>query len=292
MGDKEFKTLDEQIEILESRGLSIQDKNLAKSFLLKNNYYRISGYSLTLRSYDVFYKGTTFQNIMDIYYCDHEFRHILLKHIETIEVIVKSVYAYEFTKRHGATGYRQSSFFTSDEEYNKITAKADKLRDDLLPHEAYIKHFVVDLKQEIPLWAYVDLLTIHDISMLYKISQPDVQEAVASDLGLVTCGVDLLKSFMHSLTIIRNLCAHGSRLFNRLFEQMPWLKRKEIKLLAKNVDGTVDNSHLFGFILIMRRLLPHDDFLELKDEVASLFQKYSFVNPRHYGFPADWNEKI
>ena len=38
MGDKEFKTLDEQIEILESRGLSIQDKNLAKSFLLKNNY--------------------------------------------------------------------------------------------------------------------------------------------------------------------------------------------------------------------------------------------------------------
>ena len=49
MADKDFKTIEEQIEILRSRGLSIEDEAEAKDFLLRNNYYRVSGYSLTLR---------------------------------------------------------------------------------------------------------------------------------------------------------------------------------------------------------------------------------------------------
>ena len=34
---KEFKTIDEQIEILKSRGLSIPDNTVARDFLLRNN---------------------------------------------------------------------------------------------------------------------------------------------------------------------------------------------------------------------------------------------------------------
>ena len=86
MADKEFKKIDEQLDILKSRGLIINDVNKAKEFLLKNNYYRVSGYSLTLRQNDVFYPNASMQNISDIYNFDHEFRHILLKYIEIIEV--------------------------------------------------------------------------------------------------------------------------------------------------------------------------------------------------------------
>ena len=63
---KEFKTIKEQIELLRSRKLKIEDEAAASDFLLKNNYYRISGYSLTLRNQDTFYPSATFQNIMDI----------------------------------------------------------------------------------------------------------------------------------------------------------------------------------------------------------------------------------
>lgn len=52
MADKEFKTIDEQIALLQSRGLIISDKEQASEFLLFNNYYRVSGYSLTLRNHD------------------------------------------------------------------------------------------------------------------------------------------------------------------------------------------------------------------------------------------------
>lgn len=54
MTDKIFKTVDEQLELLRSRGLIISDDAKAKDFLLRNNYYRISGYSLTLRKNDIF----------------------------------------------------------------------------------------------------------------------------------------------------------------------------------------------------------------------------------------------
>ena len=64
MADKEFKTIEEQIAILKSRGLQIPDKEVAADFLYRNNYYRVSGYSLTLRNHDVFAPSATFQNII------------------------------------------------------------------------------------------------------------------------------------------------------------------------------------------------------------------------------------
>lgn len=74
MTDKGFKTINEQLEILRSRGLTINDETQARDFLLHNNYYRISGYSLTLRKNDTFSRFATFQNIVDIYNFDHEQR--------------------------------------------------------------------------------------------------------------------------------------------------------------------------------------------------------------------------
>jgi len=61
MTSKAFKTIDEQLETLRSRGLTIADDTKAKEFLLHNNYYRISGYSFTLRKYDAFLKTQLFK---------------------------------------------------------------------------------------------------------------------------------------------------------------------------------------------------------------------------------------
>lgn len=292
MADKEFKTLDEQIAILEGRGLSIPDKQKAKDFLQRNNYYRVSGYSLTLRNHDVFEKAATFQNLIDIYEFDHELRHILLKYLEKIEVAVKAIYAHEFTKVYGPNGYLDAANYVDAQKHKEIIDKAEKQKSMRLRHEAYLKHFVEDLKQDVPLWAYVDLLTISDISFLYSISDQQIKNAVASEMQLQPKGDVLLGRFMHSMTILRNLCAHGSRLYNRLFEQKPWLNKTEQALLRKEPDGTVDNAHLYGFILIMRRLLLSDDFRRMKMEILQLSRKYPFVSMRYYGFREDWEAAL
>ena len=293
MADKNFTTIEQQIAILKSRGLSIPDEEKAKDFLIRNNYYRISGYSLTLRSHDVFFPSTNFQNIIDIYEFDHEMRHIFLNYINKIEVTVKSIYSYEFTKIHGPIGYRTSAYFSSLKEYSRIINKAEDQKERRHSHEAYLKHFIDDLNQEVPLWAYVELLTISDISCLYSISEPNIKTSVANAMGLtLKNGPELLGKFMHSMTIIRNLCAHGSRLYNRLFEQKPSLNKREFSLLRELPDGTKYNSHLFGFVLIAKRLLTFDEFDSMKNEIIDLKKKYPFVDLKHYGFCDNWEKLL
>ena len=44
MKSKTFKTLDEQIDILTKKGLVVEDIETAKTVLLRENYFFLSGY--------------------------------------------------------------------------------------------------------------------------------------------------------------------------------------------------------------------------------------------------------
>lgn len=292
MAEKDFKSIAEQRALLTSRGLTIEDNSAAEEFLLHNNYYRISGYSLTLRKNDKFYPSATMQNIMDIYNLDHALRHLLLEYIELIEVKMKSIYAYEIAKAYGPLSYQNPNLFSNITKHSEILAKAEQQRLSRLPHEAYLKHFD-DRGEYVPIWAYVDLLTIADISFLYAISIPSLKKSIADAFGFhPTKGSDLLRRFMHSMTIIRNLCAHGSRLYNRIFQQKPWLSKAELSLLRKNANGTPDNAHLYGFLFIMKRMLSTSDFNEFKKKLIALSDRFSFVKMRYYGFRSDWRQRL
>lgn len=151
----------------------------------------------------------------------------------------------------------------------KSTVLPATLTITFLPIKPNTKRF--SLKQDIPLWAYIDLFTISDISFLYSISEQPIKDAVAHTFGLtMSKGASILGSYMHSMTIIRNLCAHGSRIYNRLFEQKPSLNKKEKALLIKDSNGNIDNAHFYSFLLIMKRLLPADKFNEMKKSIVAL----------------------
>ena len=89
---KPFLTIDEQIKKLTDRGLPIQEHEYEKleSFLLFNNYYRISGYSLSMRNNDVFTDDASVDKLIQIYETDRRMRHIMLSALEIIEVKIKS----------------------------------------------------------------------------------------------------------------------------------------------------------------------------------------------------------
>ena len=205
---------------------------------------------------------------------------------------MKSVFAYKFSEKYGTTGYLDPNNFADPVKHQEIILKAEKLKIQRLPHEAYLKHFINDLQENVPLWAYVDLFSVSDISLLYKISSDDIKKSIVSAFNIEESKYKLLENFMHSITILRNLCAHGSRIYNRLFEQKPKLSSKEKKLLLVKEDGTIDNEHLFSFILIMKRLLSQKQFESMIDEIATLNRKTNFVNMAYYGFPENWQSLL
>ena len=53
-------SIKEQIELLKSRGLIIQDEGFAEEVLSCVSYYRLSGYTLTLKTNNIFHNGITF----------------------------------------------------------------------------------------------------------------------------------------------------------------------------------------------------------------------------------------
>ena len=84
MGSKTFKTLDEQIEILRSKGLIIDDENIAKDILLRENYFFISGYRHVFLRPDnkkKFLQGTNFRELYGLFNFDRQLRNILFKNI-------------------------------------------------------------------------------------------------------------------------------------------------------------------------------------------------------------------
>ena len=85
---KPFKTIEEQIAILEDRGLIIEDEDYAKKSLSNLNYYRLSAYTLTLRKDDCFYDNVRFSDVMQIYNFDMELRAALMYLLESIEVSI------------------------------------------------------------------------------------------------------------------------------------------------------------------------------------------------------------
>ena len=60
----------------------------------------------------------------------------------------------------------------------------------------------------------------------------------------------------------------------------------------KKPDGQIDNSHFYGFVLVMKRLLSTDIFNEMKSDLITLTKKYPFVRMDYYGFRNDWIEKL
>ena len=76
MIDKQFKNLDEQVEILKHKGMIILDENYAKKVLLRENYFFLNGYRhLFIKSEENknFKEGTTFEELYSIFLFDRQF---------------------------------------------------------------------------------------------------------------------------------------------------------------------------------------------------------------------------
>ena len=73
MIEKQFKNLDEQVEILKRKGMIVTDEHYAKRVLLRENYFFLNGYRhLFLKSEEnkVFKEGTTFEELYSLFLFD------------------------------------------------------------------------------------------------------------------------------------------------------------------------------------------------------------------------------
>ena len=82
-------------------------------------------------------------------------------------------------------------------------------------------------------------MTIADVFFMYSVTEDSIRNKVVAQFDI---SAKISGKFMHSLTIVRNLCTHGSRLYNRLFEQKQKLSKDERNLLNTLKNGQWDDA--------------------------------------------------
>lgn len=304
---KEFKTINEQIEILKNKGLIIEDEEETKEILLRENYFFIMGYRhLFMKSSkeSKFIPGTTFGELYSLFEFDRNFRNIIFKNVLVIENQLKSITSYQLSRKYGyrEKDYLNSKNFTSDKEKSRrvrdiIDKMKRQIRINASSHNATM-HYVNNYGY-IPLWVLVKVLSFGIVCELYSILKKEDQIEIADVFGTTPA---ILEDVLMILSNYRNLCAHEDIVFEHRTERViPDTKYHEQMNIAK-MDGEYiyGKNDIFAVIIIFKILLNKKDFRlmmkEIEYEIELLDGRVDTISIDkildRMGFPRDYIEII
>ena len=121
--DEKPKTFAEQVNLLQRRGLQINNTLKAERVLSSISYNRLSNYWHPFlkvpKEDEIFEKGITFERIFRIYQFDSKLRTLLFNAIEQIEIAVRTQVIYYVSHRYNdGYGYEKRELYQSSTRYH------------------------------------------------------------------------------------------------------------------------------------------------------------------------------
>ena len=306
MIDKQFKNLEEQIEILKYKGMTIEDESYAKKILLRENYFFLSGYRYPFMRSDKdkhFLEGFTFLEMYSLFLFDRAIRNVFFKYLLVIENNLKSIFSYQLSKKYGYKEkyYLRSKNFTSDKnkqrQVNDLIKKMKRqIRINGAQHTA-TAHYMSNYGY-VPLWILVKVLSFGIVGELFSIMKYDDQVSICK---IYNIKVEEFSNYLPILSNYRNLCAHEDILYeNRTQKKIKGTEFHELLKLEKNSEGEYKNGtdDLFALLIIMKRMLSYDEFkdmcLEIDKKIDNLeYNLHSIKIDKildRMGFPSNYME--
>lgn len=288
---KPFLSIKDQISLLKSRNLTINNEAYAYEKLSALNYYRLSGYSLTLRKDDRFTTGTSFEDIIDIYNCDHEMRALLWKELSSIEISLRTHIGYVVGK-DDPRGLIHPETFRDIDSYEKFQTDL-KTGISNNSSEYFVKHHMDKYRGAMPSWVVVELLSFGDLSSLYTGLSKEIKQNLTAEY-YPGCRFDYLENWLEGLVILRNFCAHHKRLYNRGFPVTPKITERDYDYYRSlGYQQQEIGKRLFFRIVILCRLLnTSEEQSRFLDEINMIFEKYPSVQIWRYAFLKNWRQII
>ena len=314
----------EQIQLLKHRGLRINDEQRAARFLEVVSYFRLSPYMRPFQLPDhshQFIKGSGFRDLSRLYNFDRRLRLLVMDAIERVEVSARAMVSNHMGPKYGTHWYLDNGLFKrrfkhaqllntiqnkqQDErrDFERECARIDNLtitsteRKAVLKskrsRESYPRHYGLTYSNPelIPGWAMLEELTMGGLSHLYAGLAKDAdKKAVARRMDLPW---PLLQSWLHTLTIVRNICAHHARLWNRELGIKPELPKKASFLWPESATRSRYNVRVYIVLCmlnhLMRTVSPDTDW---HNRVNALLEEFESVSEADMGFPVNWRDDL
>jgi abortive infection bacteriophage resistance protein len=290
-------SVDEQMEKLIKRGLVVGDKDEAKHYLHQIGYYRLCGYTLPFQKggdggdRHEFSAPTEFHEILERYVFDRKLRLLLLDAIERIEVSIRASLSNSIAQRHTPHWYQNAALFDGAYDHdamikelkrqighNAKTPEKKAQRDIHIQHY-YDTYYEPDMP---PSWMVFEAISFGTISRIFEGLYKSETEAICLPLKV---NHDTLSSWLHSISYVRNMCAHHKRVWNKTLTIKPAIARKH----KTKFQG---NSKIYGVMVVVQILLeevaPDNTWAE---RLRELLKEHPDVPLTNMGFPDDWHEK-
>lgn len=310
---KPTRTIEEQIDLLRSRGMSV-DESLAQQWLENVSYYRLSAYWYPARRPDAhglprdeFRRGTTFAAAAHLYEADRKLRTLVHDGMERTEIGMRTRLG-DFLCAPGPLAYTDPQMFRPTFDHAQWLQTAQRRINRAAQHNEAIKHYRARYDGRFPFWVLAEVLDFSDVSRLYEglgvQAQREIAEglAITIDLGLLPSSQrskvkkhSPLARWLEQLTIVRNTCAHHGRLWNKSFTPAPTVAMRTQPAFEQLPEG--QSERIFGALIVMAHLLRvTSPGTTWPDKVARLltteFLTNPLVAPASLGIPTDWSGEL
>lgn len=221
-------TLSEQIDLLKSRGLEIPDRERAERYLQYISYYRLVAYG---KPYQIdggedhtFIPGTQFDAILRLYIFDRKLRLHIIDAIERIEVAIRAVVNNHMSLAYSQYWYMDKTLFSSRYDHDELISRLHKHTKNGQHPFCRAYHAKYSYPTLPPSWMVSEILDFGQLSKIYaSLASPQDMKAIATAFHVP---YKTLESWLWSLNILRNTCAHHGLVWNRVFTYPPRLDAK------------------------------------------------------------------
>jgi abortive infection bacteriophage resistance protein len=280
------------IPLLKSRGLIISDEQKAVSYLTNISYFRFSAYLHPLlknpKTAHQFKIGATFEMALDMYRFDRKLRILLFDEIEKIEVAIRTAMNNLVSDAlNDVFWMTENRHFVNPTSFTKslslIQSELDRSKEEFIAHfkNKYIETFP-------PAWMISEIIPLGVLCSIFNnIQSMRIKKMVAGQFGL---SVPVFSSWILILSILRNVCCHHNRAWNKDHLVIPANIQSPVFHWIDNTK--TDAKRIYYRICIIKYLLftvsPNSQFTE---KLKSLLEEYPTVDIRAMGFPADWENE-
>jgi abortive infection bacteriophage resistance protein len=289
-------TVEQQLELLISKGLVISNKEFALSWLSNVSYFRLKTYSYFFKDYQNsngnFIPDTSFEDIINLYTFDRKLKLIIFDAIEAIEIAVRTRISNTMSCKYGSHWYLNAGLFTNDErKFDHSKFISDIKKDCENPEETFITNYMKFYKDpELPpSWMIMEILSFGKISLLFEhLTAREEKNQICSDLGLPN---NILPSWLHTFTYLRNLSAHHTKILNRTFTIKPILPtRRKLRFLTE--ADSVNNAKVYCSLCCIEFLLNKiHETTSFKKNLLTLTIEYPQIDLSKLGFTENWKKE-
>lgn len=307
---KKFLTIADQINLLKSRNLVINDENYVANYLLSNNYYNIiNGYGKYFpQSNDVYTNGTTFNEIARLYLFDRELKQVFFKALINIEAHLKAIFAHRFAEEYSLPyAYLNTACYDSKKALSVVSTiyhLSGTINHYRTIQGTSIYHYIKK-HNDVPIWVLVNYLDFGELRHMLAASTTKIQNKVAKDMeSFIRENIknpqiftpETMLSFIENINDVRNICAHNNRLigFQCRRDSKYWKCLHDPYGIAAN-DKKRDVYSVFistqCFLSKIEFAILHNSIrklmnMHLKNQLQSIPQNTIL---RELGFPDDWD---